>query len=53
MNANKRYTDAVKVDPDDAPELTDTFFERADEFKSNRLVRRDWLKTYTPSELKA
>ena len=93
MSANKLYTEADWVDPDDAPELTDTFFERADEFKGGRLVRRgrpkadvvreritirieadvlaqfkasgpgwqtrmnaalaDWLKTHTPSELKA
>jgi uncharacterized protein (DUF4415 family) len=93
MSANKLNTEAVWVDPDDAPELTDTFFERADEFKGARLVRRgrpkadvvreritirleadvlaqfkasgpgwqtrmnaalaDWLKTHTPSELKA
>ncbi|MHC8316807.1 BrnA antitoxin family protein [Pseudomonas sp. LB3P31] len=93
MSANKPNTEAVWVDPDDAPELTDTFFEHADEFKGNRLVPRgrpkadvvreritirleadvlaqfkasgpgwqtrmnaalaDWLKTHTPSELKA
>jgi uncharacterized protein (DUF4415 family) len=28
------------VDPDDAPELTDEFFERADEYVGDRLVRR-------------
>jgi uncharacterized protein (DUF4415 family) len=28
------------VDPDDAPELTDVFFERADVFEGERLVRR-------------
>ncbi|KQN40067.1 hypothetical protein ASE98_14160 [Pseudomonas sp. Leaf48] len=40
MSANKPSTEAVWVDPDDAPELTDSFFERADEFKGDRLVRR-------------
>lgn len=28
------------VDPDDAPELTEEFFRRADIFKGDRLVRR-------------
>jgi uncharacterized protein (DUF4415 family) len=28
------------IDPDDAPELTDAFFERADVFEGERLVRR-------------
>lgn len=40
MSANKPNTEAVWVDPDDAPELTDAFFKRADEFKGARLVRR-------------
>lgn len=40
MNANKPNTAAAWVDPDDAPELTDAFFERADEYNGGRLVRR-------------
>ncbi len=28
------------VDPDDAPELTDAFFEQADEYRSGILVKR-------------
>lgn len=40
MSANKPNTEAVWVDPDDAPELTDAFFKAADEFKGARLVRR-------------
>ena len=28
------------TDPDDAPELTDAFFERADVYEGERLVRR-------------
>ncbi|MBN3965620.1 BrnA antitoxin family protein [Pseudomonas gregormendelii] len=40
MNANKCNTEAAWVDPDDAPELTDAFFKRADEFNGTRLVRR-------------
>ena len=40
MNANKHATRTEWIDPDDAPELTDVFFERADEFIGNQLVRR-------------
>lgn len=40
MNANKPATPAVWVDQDDAPELTDAFFEQADEFVGDRLVKR-------------
>ena len=31
---------AVWIDPDDAPELDDEFFERADEYQGDRLVKR-------------
>ncbi len=37
---NKRDAATNWTDPDDAPELTDDFFERADEFIGDRLVRR-------------
>jgi uncharacterized protein (DUF4415 family) len=40
MNGNKRSSDTDWVDPDDAPELTEEFFERADEFVGGVLVRR-------------
>jgi uncharacterized protein (DUF4415 family) len=40
MSANKPNTEAVWTDPNDAPELTDVFFERADELNGARLVRR-------------
>jgi uncharacterized protein (DUF4415 family) len=40
MNANKHATPTVWTDPDDAPELTDEFFERADEYVGGNLVRR-------------
>lgn len=40
MPASKRATRPAWVDPDDAPELTDEFFERADEYAGERLVRR-------------
>lgn len=40
MSANKPATPAGWVDPDDAPELTDDFFEQADEYLGDKLVRR-------------
>ena len=40
MNGNKRNTATKWVDPDDAPELTDAFFEEADEYVGTKLVRR-------------
>ncbi|RKP58406.1 BrnA antitoxin family protein [Pararobbsia silviterrae] len=40
MNANKNGTRTEWVDPDDAPELTDAFFEHADEYVGRTLVRR-------------
>lgn len=40
MSGNKRVTPTSWVDPDDAPELTDEFFERADEYAGEKLVRR-------------
>ncbi len=40
MNANKRATPTVWIDADDAPELTDEFFEQADEYVGDKLVRR-------------
>ena len=40
MTASKRASRKNWVDPDDAPELTDEFFERADEYQGDRLVRR-------------
>lgn len=40
MRVNKRATRKNWIDPDDAPELTDTFFERADEYRGPKLVKR-------------
>jgi uncharacterized protein (DUF4415 family) len=40
MTANKRSTRKGWVDPDDAPELTGEFFERADEYRGGTLVKR-------------
>lgn len=40
MNANKHVTRSEWIDADDAPELTDEFFEQADEYTGDELVRR-------------
>lgn len=40
MTGNKQNTITEWIDPDDAPELTDAFFEQADEFKGDKLIRR-------------
>lgn len=40
MNENKHVTDTNWVDPDDAPELTDEFFEQANEYVGGKLVKR-------------
>ncbi len=40
MNANRNVKSTYWNDPDDAPELNDAFFERADEYDGQRLVRR-------------
>lgn len=40
MSVNKSTTDIDWIDPDDAPQLTDAFFERADEYVGTEVVRR-------------
>jgi uncharacterized protein (DUF4415 family) len=40
MSAKSHATTKKWVDPDDAPELTDSFFIEADEFNGDTLVRR-------------
>ena len=48
MNANKRATPVEWIDADDAPELTDELFERADEYVGDKLVRRGRPRTDSP-----
>ena len=48
MNVNKHATPTEWIDGDDAPELTDEFFERADEYVGNKLVRRGRPRTDSP-----
>jgi len=40
MNENKNSIKIDWIDPDDAPELTDAFFEQADEYRDGILVKR-------------
>jgi uncharacterized protein (DUF4415 family) len=40
MSENKRVTSSTWVDPDAAPALTDEFFERADLYRDDKLIRR-------------
>ena len=40
MTAKSAVTKSTWVDPDDAPELTDDFFEKADLMQGAKLVRR-------------
>lgn len=40
MNVSQRATHTEWTDPDDAPELNDAFFEQADEYIGDTLVRR-------------
>ena len=48
MNVNKHATPTEWNDADDAPELTDEFFERADEYVGDKLVRRGRPRTDSP-----
>lgn len=40
MNAKSAATKNTRVAPDEAPELTDAWFEKADLHKGTKLVRR-------------
>ncbi|MBF0283142.1 MAG: BrnA antitoxin family protein [Magnetococcales bacterium] len=40
MNVNESDTKPTWVDPDDAPELTDEWFEQADLYHGEKLIRR-------------
>jgi uncharacterized protein (DUF4415 family) len=40
MSVNKPSTGTAWVDPDDAPELTEEFFEAADQYQGECLVKR-------------
>ena len=48
MNTKKHATPTEWIDADDAPELTDEFFQRADEYVGDKLVRRGRPRTDSP-----
>ena len=50
MGKKKTATKREWIDPDDAPELTDEWFESADLYKGGKLVRRGRPKSDTPKE---
>ena len=50
MSENKQVTQSTWIDPDDAPELTDEFFEQADLYIGEKLIRRGRPKTEQPKQ---
>jgi uncharacterized protein (DUF4415 family) len=50
MNAKNPATQTDWVDPDDAPELTDEFFERADLYEGEKLIRRGRPAALAPKQ---
>lgn len=51
MPASKRATRTTSLDPaDDAPELTDEFFEEADLYEGDKLIRRGRPKAAVTKE---
>jgi uncharacterized protein (DUF4415 family) len=50
MSANKPNTDGTWIDPDDAPELTDEWFEKADLYDGEKLIRRGRRPSDSPKK---
>lgn len=50
MTAKKQATKEEWVDPDDAPELTEEWFERADQYLGETLVKRGRRPAETPKK---
>ena len=50
MNGNKNASATAWTDLDDAPELTDAFFEEADEYVGDTLPRRGRPKATSPKQ---
>jgi len=50
MIVSKRNTKPVWVDPDDAPELTDEWFETADVYHGEKLISRGRPKSAAPKQ---
>ena len=51
MSAKLQNMPTNWVDPDDAPELTDTFFELADEYQGKNLIRLGRPPLESPKKL--
>lgn len=51
MNEKLKDTEKNWVDPDEAPELSDSFFELADEFHGQTLIRRGRPQSEAPKKL--
>ena len=50
MSGNKHDTEATWIDPDDAPELTDEWFEKADLYDGEKLIRRGRRPSDSPKQ---
>jgi uncharacterized protein (DUF4415 family) len=50
MRVSKRNTKAVWVDPDDAPELTQEWFDTADVYDGEKLISRGRPKSLAPKK---
>lgn len=50
MIENEHDTPGAWVDPDDAPELTDEWFERADVYQNGRLISRGRPPVQSPKQ---
>ena len=50
MTGNKQNTESDWVDPDDAPELTDEWFETADVYDGEKLISRGRPKSDSPKQ---
>ena len=50
MTARKRASKSTWIDPDDAPELTEEWFQSADLCGDNRLIRRGRPAKAAPKE---
>ncbi len=40
MTGKERGSKDIWIDPDDAPELDDEFFQEADQYKGEKMIRR-------------
>jgi uncharacterized protein (DUF4415 family) len=50
MTVSKRNTESTWVDPDDAPELTDEWFQTADQYEGGKLIKRGRPKSDSPKQ---